>query len=216
MDYDKYGKTEAPPILFLSRYSLIKGMMWSLSHQRMSLLRRWAQSDMTASVSPCSASNEIRETLKTAIRIKKTDPHVVTILGGQGATGLSNELIYAQGIDCIMEGEGEIILPILLDYLMRAPQSLTLMRPFNEKAETKCPEKEGRGVRVIDGMNLLFKDKVFYLSPIGKDIASALSEMTFERKINENEEDIVIEVPLSDFILKTTDEKIVRFDIDRK
>jgi len=215
MDYDKYGKTEAPPILFFVQILLDKGHDVEFITSKDELFDKVGTKRYDSVCISMLSTNEIRETLKTAIRIKKTDPHVVTILGGQGVTGLSNELIYAQGIDCVMEGEGEIILPILLDYLMRAPQSLTLTRPFNEKAELNVPKKRAEECG-IDGMNLLFKDKVFYLSPIGSDIASALSEMTFERKIRENDEETVIEMPLSDFILKTTDEKIVRFDIDKQ
>lgn len=215
MDYDKYGKTESPPILFFVQILLDKGHDVEFVASKDELFEKVGTRRYDSVCISMLSTNEIRETLKTAIRIKKTDPHVVTILGGQGVTGLSNELIYAQGIDCVMEGEGEIILPILLDYLMRAPQSLTLMRPFNEKAELNVPKKTAEECG-IDGMNLLFKDKVYYLSPIGSDIASALTEMTFERRIKENDEDIVIEVSLSDFILKTTDEKIVRFDIDKQ
>ncbi len=134
MDYDKYGKTEAPPILFFVQILLDKGHDVEFITSKDELFDKVGTKRYDSVCISMLSTNEIRETLKTAIRIKKTDPHVVTILGGQGVTGLSNELIYAQGIDCVMEGEGEIILPILLDYLMRAPQSLTIMRPFNEKA----------------------------------------------------------------------------------
>ena len=215
MDYDKYEKREAPGILFFVQILLDKGHDVEFVSSKDELFEKAGTRRYDSVCISMLSTNEIRETLKTAIQIKKKDPHIVTILGGQGVTGLSNELIHAQGIDCVMEGEGEIILPILLDYLMRASQSIALTRPFNEKAELNVPKKIAEECG-IDGMNLLFKDKVFYLSPIGSDIASALSEMTFERRIKENEEEIVVEVPLSDFILKTIDEKIIRFDINRE
>ncbi len=215
MDYDKYGKIEAPPILFFVQILLDKGHDVEFIASKDELLEKVKTKRYDSVCISMLSTNEIRETLKLAVKIKNADSQIVTILGGQGVTGLSNELIYAQGIDCVMEGEGEIILPILLDYLMRAPQSTVLTRPFNEKAEMNVPKKTAEECG-IDGMNLLFKDKVFYLSPISSDIASALSEMTFERKLKENEEDIVLDVPLSGFILKTTDEKVIKFDIDRE
>ncbi len=215
MDYDKYEKRESPGILFFVQILLDKGHDVEFVSSKDELFEKAGTKRYDSVCISMLSTNEIRETLKTAIQIKKKDPHVVTILGGQGVTGLSKELIHAQGIDCVMEGEGEIILPILLDYLMRASQSITLTRPFNEKAELNVPKKTAEECG-IDGMNLLFKDKVFYLSPIGSDIASALSEMTFERKVMDNDEEIIIDVPLSGFVLKTTDEKIVRFDINRQ
>lgn len=215
MNYDKYEKREAPGILFFVQILLDKGHDVEFVASKDELFEKVGTKRYDSVCISMLSTNEIRETLKTAFKIKKADPHVVTILGGQGVTGLSDELIHAQGIDCVMEGEGEIILPILLDYLMRAQQSIALTRPFNEKAEIGVSKKTAEECG-IDGINLLFKDRLFYLSPVSSDVASALSEMTFERKITENDEDIILDVLLSGFILKTTDEKIIRFDINRE
>ena len=213
MDYDKYGKTESPPILFLVQILLDKGHDVDFVTSRDALIDKAGTGRYDSLCISMHSVSEIRETLKTAIQIKKIDPHIVTILGGQGAAGLSSELIHAQGIDCIVDGEGEIILPILLDYLIRAPESVNLSQPFNDKAEVRISDKEAEECGG-DGIDLLFKDRLFYLSPIDKDMVSALSEMTFERKIDYNGEEIIINVPLSGVIIKTTNREIISLNID--
>ncbi|MBI5182531.1 MAG: cobalamin B12-binding domain-containing protein [Nitrospirae bacterium] len=215
IDYDKHKIPAAPGILFFVQVIMDKGHDLDFITSRDVLFERIKAKRYDSVCISILSAEEIKETLKTVIQIKKIDPHLVIILGGHGVKGLSNELIYAQGIDCIVEGEEDIILPILLDYLIRAPEGAILKRPFNKSAEMRITKKAAEE-SIIDEMNLLFKDGRFYLSPINSDMVAALKETTFERKIKEDDEEIVINVPLSGFIIKTADEKIIRFDLDEK
>lgn len=215
VDYDKYKLNEAPAILFIVQILLDKGHDVDFVTSKDALIDKAGAGRYDSLCISMHSVSEIQEALKTAIQIKKIDPHIVTILGGQGAAGLSSELIHAQGIDCIVDGEGEIILSILLDYLIRAPESVNLLKPFNDKAEPRISDKEAKECG-SEGIDLLFKDRLFYLSPIEKDIVSALSEMTFERKIEHNSEEIILNIPLSGVIIKTISGEIIPLNIDEK
>lgn len=118
LDYDKYGREDAPAILQFVQllrqnhevdfYSSESELLTALSSETYDCLAISAFSSL-----------ELGYALKTAEEAKKTDPGLSVIMGGQGVTGFSEKILDSIGVDAVVEGEADITLPLMLNHISR-------------------------------------------------------------------------------------------------
>ncbi len=203
LDYDKYAREEAPAILSLVQ--LLRGKhdvdFATSEGEALSLLK---QKSYDAAALSVFTSLELRSILKTAIKIKRINPAIVTILGGHGVAQNASKLINANGIDIVVEGEGEILLPIILDRLPKN-ENMPLINRFEINQVKLTPRQ--KALLEDDALELLL-DGSRYLSPLGEEDAEVVTRATFQREVEKNGKKITIHVPVSNVTAKSHSGKI--------
>ncbi|MCS4541903.1 MAG: cobalamin-dependent protein [Euryarchaeota archaeon] len=202
MDYDKYGRNEAPGILLFVQLLRDKGYEVDFITSEQELLHKLEHNRYDAVAVSAFSSLELRDILKTAIKIKKQDPCIVTILGGHGASTNAQKLSHATGIDVVVEGEAENSLPLILKNVERA--EVPAIESINDRAELDLTQEQIEFLG-IEAVNLLLMDRVYYRSPITKEQAERLINSSFERITTKDGEQIKLNVPLSGVIFSTRD-----------
>lgn len=150
IDYDKYCRDEAPAILLFFQHLRDEGHNVDLFTSEEPLLAKAGDYDVAA-LSVLSTL-ELREVLGTAARVKRVNPGLLVVLGGAGVSGLLEPLAGAPGVDAVVEGEGDRILPVLLEGLRRVKKG----RLSGEEAEGLQRSTFLRQVR-CDGEELLLR-----------------------------------------------------------
>ncbi len=189
-DYDKYQRDEAPGILPFVQVLRDRGHSVDFITSEKELLEKIKKDSYDVAAISVLSSIELGEVLETAVRVKKLDPCVVTVLGGQGVSSNAEKLADALGVDMVVEGEGGHTLPAILEHVRRAKDSKGVVAPFKGEVELTKQQMEFFKKETLD---LLLNDRVFYKSPVTGGQASELSNATFERTI----ENIRIFVPIS-------------------
>ncbi len=139
VDYERFRSKEAPPILFFIAYLRNIGFSVDFFISEDDLLESLKKNEKTdndnaygikklqssgnknyfqkydACLMSLMSADSLRNILQTAIKIKNIDPFIVNILGGTGVYGYIKELITAEGIDIVIEGDAEKTLPAILD-----------------------------------------------------------------------------------------------------
>ena len=202
MDYDKYGRDEAPAILQFIQTLRNHGHDVDFMTSERELLERLPQGYDVVALSAFS-SLELRDILKTAIRVKQVDSRVVNVLGGHGVVENASKLILATGIDAVVEGEAENTFPLMLKHLEKAKQSMSLP-PRHASVSL--------GAEVLACLDeeavVLIKENEFR-SPVTPDKAEEILCEHFTRKINYRGEELEIEVPITGVYVKTSDGEVL-------
>ena len=230
VDYKDFNSKEAPPVLFFISFLRSKGYEVDFFIDEQKLIEAFKNS---GSIKPflnygvcllsLMSSDKLRKILQTAIKIKECSPFTVNVLGGTGVYGYYKDLIIAEGIDATIEGDAEKILPAVLDNIttvLNIDYSLASGANSNKKTEggylkslifEKYPEKLISGITQQEAyystpehMNLLFKRKGHYLSPI----VDSPENIFFERKFLE----YTINCPVSNVAIKLNGGEIKLFE----
>jgi len=193
MDYDRYGRDEAPAILqfvqFL-RENDNKVDFFSGREELLSALRNRCYDAVAVSV---FSSLELKELLKTLIEIKEADPCVTTILGGHGIKGFTQTLAGCQGVDIVVEGEADLTLPPVLKHIKRKEAEVY-------RAEVKTtPEAQLLGSELAP---LLKKE--CYSPATSVETAESILEESFTRRVEFKDQELEIKVPLSQIFINTS------------
>ncbi len=198
ISYDKYNRNEAPGISAFVQLLRNSGNEVDFLTGEEELLKKVRQEKYDCVALSILSSAEIRELLATAIKVKKEDPFVTTIIGGHGVDEYP-DLINALGVDMLIEGEGELVLPEVLRHIKRASQTRKdwLVIPFDSEIDISKEEREFLG----EGIDLILQTKAFYKSPISNEQADALKKSRIKRKINGR----VVHLPLKNVSFNTGD-----------
>ncbi len=169
------------------------------------------------------SSDKLRKILQTAIKVKEYSPFTVNVLGGTGVYGYYKDIIEAEGIDITIEGDAEKILPAVLDNITNVLNQNNITDLNNNKDHIagagglnslifeNYPEKLISGITQQEAyyctpehMNILFKRKGRYRSPIGKIPKNIFFERIFLKS--------VIKCPISNTAIKLNDGEIRFFE----
>jgi len=140
MDYQKYGRDEAPAILqFVHQLGEHLEVDFFPSQKRL-LSALKSQKYLAVAISAFSTL-ELRDLLPIVMEVKKADPGLPLLMGGQGVTGLGEQIASFEGVDLVVEGEADLTLPVILGHLERKegkPQEAELevlpeTRPLGEE-----------------------------------------------------------------------------------
>jgi radical SAM superfamily enzyme YgiQ (UPF0313 family) len=221
VDYERFKSKEAPPILFFVAYLRNIGFSVDFFISEDDLLKSLKKDKSTSSanahainkrqdsdnkspynkndfqkydvclLSLMSADN-LRNILQTAIKIKNIDPFIVNVLGGTGVYSYTKELINAEGIDIVIEGDAEKTLPAILDsiktydkYALYAQQNKSHINSgvfgseifeseiFESEIFKKFPDDTKSNIKKDEAyfctekhMTLLFKNRGSFSSPV--------------------------------------------------
>ncbi len=227
VDYERFKSKEAPPILFFIAYlrnigfsvdffisedDLFKSLKkaensgndnaYGIKKLQSSDNKNYFQKYDVCLLSLMSADS-LRNILQTAIKIKNIDPFIVNILGGTGVYGYIKELINAEGIDIVIEGDAEKTLPAILDsiktYDTYSKQNKSQPNSgifYSEDFESgsfesgifkKFPENTKSNIKKDEAyfcterhMELLFKNRGSFSSPV----LQIPDEIFFERTVS--------------------------------
>tara|TARA_B100001964_G_C14261008_1_gene615551 strand:+ start:7862 stop:9922 length:2061 start_codon:yes stop_codon:yes gene_type:complete len=210
MDYDKFCRSEAPAIMPFLQILKKKVKSLKFATSETELLDFIKEGCDTVALSVLSTL-ELKYILNTAIKIKKTCPEIVTILGGKGVSGHASSLINAMGIDMVIEGECEILLPIVIDNLKGLKKD-GLIEPFSEKVKLKDEEIE----YFSNKLKPILEKKVFYRSPIPSKVGNKIVTAQFIRKINFEGKMLNLHIPINGVFIKTFEGTIVNTKLDYK
>lgn len=197
LDYDKFKRREAPAILPFLQVLRNHGNSVEFATSEGELLEMVKDCD-AAAISVFSTL-ELKDALRAAIRVKKTNPRIVMLLGGQGVTGNSEALINALGVDIVAEGEGECLLPLLLEHLKGLKEEDLLER----YSEDELKLKEGEREYFSKDLELLLGEGVLYKSPIPLKVGKKLVNARFTRKTRVNGETVSVPVPVAGVVVRT-------------
>jgi len=211
LDYDKFGRREAPAILPFLQVLMDRGSEVEFASSEKELLEM-VKKGCDAVVISVFSTLELKDSLRTAIRVKKADPRIVILLGGQGVTGNAEALINALGIDIVVEGEGELVLPLILEHL-RGLKEENLLEPFSGK---DLALRDGERDYFGEDLKLLLDDRVFYRSPIPLKVGENLVKASFTRKTRVNGGIITLHVPVSRVFVKTHEGPVLKAKPDYK
>lgn len=194
IDYDKYGREEAPATLQFAQLLRDIGHEVDLATSEDELLEGVRQRKYDVVALSILSSAELRGLLATAVKVKKADPCTVSVVGGQGVQGYLETLPKAMGVDVVVEGEGELVFPAILEHLERAPAARKgeLVEPFGS-AEVAISEEDRK---FLGGVDAVVEGGAFYKSPITEEQAKAIKEASFERTVKRDGKEIRISVPL--------------------
>lgn len=211
LDYDRFGRREAPAIMPFLQVLKDRGNKVEFAASERELLEMVKKGCDAVAISVFSTL-ELKDSLRAALRVKKANPKIVTLLGGQGIAGNAEALINALGIDIVAEGEGEWVLPLLLEHLTDLIEE-NLIEPFSEvELMLSDREKDYFG----EELKLLLDDRVFYRSPIPLKVGKKLVNAGFTRKTRVRGRIIAIPVPLSRVFVKTYEGTVLRAEPDYK
>ncbi|MHB8282658.1 MAG: radical SAM protein [bacterium] len=206
VDYKRFQSKEAPPVLFFIAYLRNIGfdvdffvseedLLFAL-RQNINILnnanklqnldnKNYFKKYDVCLLSLMSADS-LRSILQTAIKIKNIDPFIVNILGGTGVYGYYKELINAEGIDIVIEGDAEKTLPAVLDSIKTYDECgnynkpyANIFRKFPDDAKSNIKKDEAYFC-TDNHMELLFKNRGSFSSPI----SYIPDEIYFERTLN--------------------------------
>jgi radical SAM superfamily enzyme YgiQ (UPF0313 family) len=211
LDYDKFGRRESPAILPFLQMLRDRGSSVEFAASERELLEMAKKGCDAVAISVFSTL-ELKDSLRAAIRVKKTNPRIVILLGGQGVVGNAESLINALGIDIVIEGEGELVLPLLLEHL-RGLKEENLLEPFSEN---DLALKEGERDYFGEDLKLLLDEGIFYRSPIPLKIGEKLVNTSFTRKARVNGKTITLPVPVSGVLVKTYEGPVLRAKPDHR
>ncbi len=214
VDYERFQSKEAPPILFFIAYLRNIGFLVDFFISEDDLLKTLRKTHQPYTYNSDSgkksqtqdnkdyfqkydvcllslmSADSLRGILQTAIKIKNIDPFIVNILGGTGVYGYYKELINAEGIDVVIEGDAEKTLPAVLDSIKtydkyendkynKNKPNLNLFKKFPDDAKSNIKKDEAYFC-TDNHMELLFKNRGSFSSPI----SYIPDEIYFERTIN--------------------------------
>jgi radical SAM superfamily enzyme YgiQ (UPF0313 family) len=206
VDYKRFQSKEAPPVLFFIAYLRNVGFDVDLFVSEEDLLNALRQNinilnnanklqnldnknyfkKYDVCLLSLMSADSLRSILQTAIKIKNIDPFIVNILGGTGVYGYYKELINAEGIDIVIEGDAEKTLPAVLDSIKTYDETgnhnklrANIFKKFPDN--TKSNIKKDEAYFCTDNhMDLLFKNRGSFSSPVS-DIPD---QVYFERTLN--------------------------------
>lgn len=210
LDYDKFKRCEAPAILPFIQVLRDKGNEVEFASSEEELLSLVEKGCDAVAISVFSTL-ELRGALRAAVKVKKADPRVVTMLGGQGVAGYAEKLINALGVDVVVEGEGEHVLPLLLRHLSESLETQDLVEAFPEE-ELVLRERERDYFR--EELQLFLGERVFYRSPIPLETGEKLVNACFPRKTCIKGHAITLQVPLSGVFVKTYEGAVLKAEPD--
>jgi len=141
-------------------------------------------------VSTCE--RKLINTIYLAEKIKELDSRVVLILGGPLVESFAPTLLKGP-IDIVIGGEAEYSLPLVIEFLKRAPDNICLKRIY--------PKNNNTINTTFDRMHI----KSIYSSPITKQMALALSKARFHRFIQKKGVEMELDIPLSNVFIKLND-----------
>ena len=217
VDYERFKSKEAPPILFFIAYLRNIGFSVDFFISEDDLFKSLKKAEKTGNVNVHDIKNRqntdnknylrkydacllslmsadsLRNILQTAIKIKNIDPFIVNILGGTGVYGYIKELINAEGIDIVIEGDAEKTLPAILDSIKTYEQydkqskSQINSEVFKSEVFKKFPENTKSNIKKDEAyfctekhMELLFKNRGSFSSPV----VQIPDEIFFERTVS--------------------------------
>jgi radical SAM superfamily enzyme YgiQ (UPF0313 family) len=211
LDYDKFERREAPAILPFIQVLRDKGNHVKFASSEGELLETVEKGYDAVAISVFSTL-ELKQALRAAVKVKKANPRIVTILGGQGVVGNAEKLINALGVDIVVEGEGEWVLPLLLEHLkLEDLETENLVEAFSEE-ELVLSDRE----RDYFGkeLQLLLGEHVFYRSPISSKVGEKMINACFTRKTRVNGRTITLPVPISRVLIKTHGGAVLKAEPD--
>ena len=207
VDYERFQSKEAPPVLFFIAYLRSLGFDVDFFVSEKDLLNVLQQNIHTLNnttklqnsdnknyfkkydvcLLSLMSTDSLRSILQTAIKIKNIDPFIVNVLGGTGVYGYYKELINAEGIDVVIEGDAEKTLPAILDLIKTYDESdddynkayANIFKKFPDDAKSNIKKDEAYFC-TDNHMELLFKNRGSFSSPI----SYIPDEIYFERTLN--------------------------------
>ncbi len=200
MDYDKYGRGEAPAILQFVQTLRNHGHEVDFMTSEQELLEKLPRGYDVVALSAFS-SLELKDVLKTAIRVKQVDSRVVSVLGGHGVVDNASKLIFATGIDAVVEGEAENTFPLMLKHLEKAEKSMDVPP---EKPRLRAEE-----LAYLDEEAVALIRENRFRSPITSGKAEDILSEHFTRRVSYGGRELEIEVPITGVYLKTRDERVL-------
>ena len=198
MDYDRYGREEAPAILQFIQTLRNHGHSVDFMSSEGELLERLPRGYDIVALSVFS-SLELRDVLKTAIRVKQADSRVVSVLGGHGVAENASKLILATGIDAVVEGEAENTFPLMLKHLEKAREAMRL----TSRHAVYSPDASQAAYLDAEAIELLRQNE--FRSPVTEEMAQDILGECFTRRINYRGKELEIEVPITGVYIKTRD-----------
>ncbi len=191
MDYDRYGRDEAPAMLQFVQTLRNHGHEVDFMTSEQELLESLPRGyDVVALSVFCS--QELGGMLKTAIRVKRADPRVVSVMGGHGVAENASKLILAPGIDAVVEGEAENTFPLMLKHLRRARESTRTQ-----------PEPLPKSLASLDAEAVELLTRYNFQSAIEEEQAARILGEHFKRRITYRGREVEIEVPITGVYVKT-------------
>lgn len=268
VDYERFNSKEAPPILFFISYLRNIGYKVDFFINERDLIKALSEStacnksiefkEIKIVNNECfydfcllslMSSDNLRSILQTAIKIKNISPLTVNILGGTGIYGYTRDLIKAEGIDIVIEGDAENTLPPVLDAIETAKENNCKYQgeyqykdkdnckyQYKDRDKDKDYKYDNNGLKIFNSfppdlksnikkdeayfctnahMELLFKNKGSYLSPIeniSEDIYFERKWTSHRNESNKQNEALTIKCPLSDVAIKLNNGKICYFE----
>ncbi|NOZ58292.1 MAG: radical SAM protein [Euryarchaeota archaeon] len=198
MDYDRYGREEAPAILQFVQTLRNLGHEVDFMTSEGELLAKLPRGYDVVALSAFS-SLELGRILKTAIRVKQADSRVVSVLGGHGVAENASKLILAPGIDAVVEGEAENTFPLMLKHLSRARES-TRLPP--EQPPARVPDH-------LDAKAVELLSRNRFCSAIEEEQAEEILGEHFTRRIRHRGREVEIEVPITGVHIKTREGEVL-------
>lgn len=198
LDYSKYNRDEAPTILQFVQLLKNVGHEVDFSIDKEELLEKVASRNYDVVAVSILSSIELKENLITVIKVKEVDPRVVVVVGGHGVEDNAIPLSNAVGIDVVVEGEGDLVFPLILEYLKRAPENEELKVPLEESLKFARKDVDFLGEELIELIS-----SAQYKSPITEKQADCLKNIHIKRKIK----GIEISFPLSGVIVNSRNGK---------
>jgi radical SAM superfamily enzyme YgiQ (UPF0313 family) len=195
ISYEKYGRDDAPAILQFIQYLRYLGHKVDLFISEKELLENVKDRYDVVALSVLS-SVELEEILVTAVRVKKIDPCAVVVLGGHGVDGNAVAISNATGVDVVVEGEGELVFPMLLEHLERAENEEDLVLALDGKLEMD----EGN---LSESIRLLAENR--YISPITEEQVNSILGSHFTREVR----GVEVYVPIQGVVVNSSAGKFV-------
>lgn len=205
-DYDRYQKQEAPAILFFVDVLRNLGHEVDFITSERELLPRVKDRRYDFLCISAFSISQLRDLFKTAIRAKKTDPFMISVMGGGATSRLAPQLAEAQGIDIVVEGEGEIVLPLILNQLKRVPGEDAEKAGLLEELPRHLPLDVDESLRdkfEEDALALLLADRTVVLPAVSKEQADRLAAATFRRTVDTSAGPVEVDVPVSGVFIRT-------------
>jgi radical SAM superfamily enzyme YgiQ (UPF0313 family) len=211
LDYDKFQRQEAPAILPFIHLLRETGTDVEFASSESKLIAAVKRGCDAVAISVFS-SIELRGALKAAVVVKKINPRIVNLVGGQGVNRIADRVIHAMGVDVVVEGEGERILPALLQCLEKcALVENDLMVGFTQEDLAMAEEDKsyfGKELRY------LLEDKVLYRSPIPLETGKKIVTANFWRDVSHADGKMSFPVPVAGVYVKTYDGEILKASPD--
>ncbi len=192
MDYERYGRDEAPAILQFLQFLRDKGNEVDFFPTLTELLSVLRDKDYDAIAVSIFSSIELKEHLKSLIEIKNMDPYVTTIIGGHGIKSFTETLALCQGVDIVVEGEADLTLPLILKHIRRKEVNVY-------RAEIKTTSE----AKLLGSEILPLLKEECYPPSISKEKAEHILDESFSRKVTIKGEEVEIRVPVSQIFINT-------------